>query len=363
MALHGDLSSFPLPELLQWLDSSRKTGALQLLWEAGGRRLFLSQGQVLSTAYDGLRGRVARVLSMADLASGEVVLAAFNDLSDTSDEEVDNPFSARGIDARLVRELAREELFGAMVDLTLAGNGSFHWTEDADRSGDEWAPSEMSLRELLFESLRWLDEQHDVDKALPGDALHVRALAEPQPNMPLMHRVLLHLCAGSGQHLGRLRLALGVSRSATTRRIFELMRDGKMEVEGANKVETDPVSELLEKGAVLLREGQYDAAGMVCTSLLNSDPMDRRVREFARLVQREHVASLYAELPPLSVPVFEPDPSALARLKPEERQVAALLNNQWDVSTLVLASPMRELETLKTFSKLVRMGMLHFPSH
>ncbi|NPC87277.1 DUF4388 domain-containing protein, partial [Pyxidicoccus fallax] len=32
MALHGDLFSYPLPEFLQWLDSSRKTGTLQLSW-------------------------------------------------------------------------------------------------------------------------------------------------------------------------------------------------------------------------------------------------------------------------------------------------------------------------------------------
>jgi hypothetical protein len=38
--------------------------------------------------------------------------------------------------------------------------------------------------------------------------------------------------------------------------------------------------------------------------------------------------------------------------------VTGLLNNTWDVSTLVLASPARELETLKTLAKLVRMGLL-----
>ncbi|HZI13410.1 MAG TPA: hypothetical protein VE153_23725, partial [Myxococcus sp.] len=113
-----------------------------------------------------------------------------------------------------------------------------------------------------------------------------------------------------------------------------------------------------EKGAVLVREGQYDAAELVCSSLLASDPADRRVREFARMVQSEHVAALYAELPPLAVPVLTPDPEAQALLKPEERQVVGLINGTWDVSTLVLASPARELETLKTLAKLVRMGLL-----
>ncbi|WNG48963.1 DUF4388 domain-containing protein [Archangium minus] len=357
MALHGDFSSFPLPELLQWLDSSRKTGTLQLLsWEGGERKLFLLSGQVLAVAHEGLWGRVARVLSLAKLADGSAVLAALKALP-PGGEDVDSVFRARKVEPKLVRELVREEMFGSMVDQTRGGHGAFHWTEDLDRSNEEWAPCEMSLRELLFESLRWVDEQADVDRVLPGDALTVRARVQPSPRQPLMHRILLSMCAG-GQNLGRLRLSLGLSRSSVTRRVFELLRAKQVEVEGAPEVVVDPVTDMLEKGAVLVREGQYDAAELVCSSLLASDPTERRVREFARMVQSEHMASLYAELPPLAVPVLRPDPDSQSLLKPEERQVAGLVNGTWDVSTLVLASPVRELETLKTLAKLVRMGLL-----
>jgi hypothetical protein len=149
-----------------------------------------------------------------------------------------------------------------------------------------------------------------------------------------------------------------MSRSSTTRRVFELLRAKHVEVEGAPEVVVDPVTDMLEKGAVLVREGQYDAAELVCSALLASDPADRRVREFTRMVQSEHVAALYSELPPLTVPVLMPDPETQSLLKPEERQVMANINGSWDVSTLVLASPARELDTLKTLAKLVRMGLL-----
>src|SRR6218665_856104 len=215
MALHGDFSSFPLPELLQWLDSSRKTGTLQLLsWEGGERSLFLLSGQVLAVANEGLRGRVARVLALAKLADGAAVLAALKALP-PNDEELESVFQAHHVDPRLVRDLVREEMLGSMADQTRGGHGAFHWTEDLDRSGEEWAPCEMGLRELLFESLRWVDEQPDVDRVLPGDALTVRSLVPPSSRQPLMHRILLTMCVG-GQNLGRLRLSLGLSRSSTS---------------------------------------------------------------------------------------------------------------------------------------------------
>ena len=100
------------------------------------------------------------------------------------------------------------------------------------------------------------------------------------------------------------------------------------------------------------------ALGGAIQALLASDPADRRVREFIRLVEREHVAALYRDLPPLFVPALVDDADALSMLRPEERHVASLLNGRWDVSTVVLASQNRELETLKCLSKLARMGAL-----
>jgi hypothetical protein len=149
-----------------------------------------------------------------------------------------------------------------------------------------------------------------------------------------------------------------VSRSSATRRVYDLLRQKKVEVEGAPQLESDPIAEMLEKGALLVRERQFEAAGLVFSSLLASDPADRRVREFAVMVEREHVAALYKELPPLLVAELIKDPQALSRLRPEERHVASLVNGNWDVSTVVLASQNRELETLKALSKLNRMGLL-----
>lgn len=354
MAFHGDLLSYPLPELLQWLDSSRKSGSFQLSWDAGERKLFVEGGQVVATASAGLSERIARILELAGLASGGDVLAALHGTQGPNGEDA---FESRGIDPSMCAELAREELFAAAADLTQSNSGSFHWTEDLDRGGDDWVPANMSLRHLLFESLRWVDENAEVDRALPIDAVSVRAVAPPGAGELLVHRVLLTLSA-RGQNLGKLRLALGLPRTAIARRVFDLLRQKKVIVEGAPHLEEDPVADMLEKGAILVRERQFEAAGLIFSSLLSSDPADRRVREFARLVEREHVASLYRELPPLWVPRQLVDLSTLVSFRNEERHVAELVNGLWDVSTIVLASQHRELETLKCLARLVRAAVI-----
>jgi hypothetical protein len=216
---------------------------------------------------------------------------------------------------------------------------------------------EMGLSELMFESLRWIDEQAEVNRSLPQENINIRAVSVPSPDLPLLHRVILTLCK-QPISLGRLRLAMGISRSTATRRVFDLVRAKRVLVDGAPPPEPDPIAEMLEKGAILVREEQFEAAGLIFSSLLASDPSDRRIREFMRMVEREHVAALYRDLPPLFVPMVVNDPERFSALPREERQVASLINGKWDVSTIVLASPTRELETLKALSKLTRMGLL-----
>jgi hypothetical protein len=346
MAFHGDLSSYPLPELLQWLDSSRKTGALHVTWDASDRKLFLLSGQIVATAAPGLWERVARVLDQGGEADGQRVMASLRS----------GIVAEPSIDIA-VRQLAEEDLITSLVDLTQAQAGRFHWSEDPDRGEDEWVGLELSLRHALFESLRRIDEGADVERLLHRETLVVRPRGGPSPGS-VLHRVVLNAAAREGgASLSRLWLLLGLPRSMLMRTVYDLLRAGRVTVDGAATLEADPIADMLEKGAVLVRERQFDAAGLVFAALLQSDPADRRVREFARMVEREYAAALYRELPPVTVFDVAPALDARGVLRPEERQLLELLAAGRDVSSVVFASPMRELDTLKAVQKFVRLGL------
>ncbi len=346
MAFHGDLSSYPLPELLQWLDTSRKTGALSLQWQAGSRKIFVLLGQVVGTATPGLWERLARVLDHGNEASGQRVMESLRGalrLEPTVD--------------MALRQLAEDELIAAIGDITQTPQATFHWTEDPDRGGDEWISTEISLRQVLFDALRRLDESVDVERVLPHDTLVVKAVGSPPPIITL-HRVILHVAnKDAGVSLGRLWLQLGLAKSVVLRAVYDLLRSGHVVVEGALQIDADPISDMLEKGAVLIRERQFDAAGLVFSALLQNDPGDRRVRAFAQMAEREHAAALYRELPPVTTFHVTQQLSALAQLRPEERRVLDQLSAGWDVSAVVLASGQREVDALRLIQKLVRLGL------
>jgi ABC-type transporter Mla MlaB component len=349
MAFHGDLSSYPLPDLLQWLDASKKSGALSLSWEADQRKVFLLSGQIIAASAPGLWERLSRVVEQTGEARGDLVLAALK-RAESLGVAVDTS----------IRQIAEEELVGSLVDLTPA-QGRFHWSEDSDRGEDEWVSLELPLRHVLFETMRRMDEVMDVERALPHEQLVLHGTAGAKPSHAL-HRAILALVNASDEvTLSRIRLSLGLARSVATRAVFDMLRAGRMVVMGAAPIEADPIADMLEKGAILVRERQFDAAALIFASLLQSDPGDRRVREFARMVEREHVAALYRELPPLARFEVTQNPSILSSLRPEERSVVRWFQAGWDLSAVVLASTQRELDTLKSVMRLIRMGALSRP--
>ncbi len=346
MAFHGDLSSYPLPDLLQWLDASKKSGALSLSWETDQRKVFLLSGQIIASSAPGLWERLSRVLEQTKEAPGDVVLAALK--------------RAQSLGAAIdgsIRQIAEEELVGSLVDLTPA-QGRFHWSEDSDRGEDEWVSLELPLRHVLFETMRRMDEVMDVERALPHEQLVLKGMPGAQPSHAL-HRAILGVVAASNDvTLSRIRLSLGLARSVVTRAVFDMLRTGRAVVVGAAPIEADPIADMLEKGAILVRERQFDAAALIFASLLQSDPGDRRVREFARMVEREHVAAMYRELPPLTRLEITQNSTILSSLRPEERSLVRWFQTGWDLSAVVLASTQRELETIKSVMRLIRMGAL-----
>ena len=53
-----------------------------------------------------------------------------------------------------------------------------------------------------------------------------------------------------------------------------------------------------------------------------------------------------------------PSGRASRRLTPTDREVASRVNGRWDVASIALACPLREVETLKSLRKLARLGLV-----
>jgi DNA-binding Lrp family transcriptional regulator len=327
--LRGDLATFPLADLLQWLDQSRRGGVLEL--DAGeAAPLWLA-----------LRDR--RVVACARPPESPSGLASL----------------ARFTPAEPAAALWPERALDRLVDLFAAGpRGAFELTDDAT-GPDDGVALDLGLGELVLEGLRRLDEWPRLDRHYPDDGLVLRD-GPGAAGTPLARA--LKEAATRGLTLGEARLALGLSRPALLRRVDALRAAGVVDVAGVAP-RPDPVAALLAQAQLLVRERQFDEAAIVFRSLLAADPSDGRVRALLREAEREQLADLYEDLSPVAVPRLRGGTAALdgapgRRLTQTDREVAGRVNGAWDVASIALACPLREVETLKAVRKLVRLGLV-----
>ncbi|MBI5549727.1 MAG: DUF4388 domain-containing protein [Deltaproteobacteria bacterium] len=356
MALNGDFQTFPLPDLLQWLEGSRKRGRLTIT-SGGGERVFLLSPEGISRyGAAGLYERLARLLRLVkalDETGGRLAVEAAR-----GGARCEEAFAAAGVPESLLREVSRDDAMQSATDLFEDAGASFNFSDETDDEGDETTRVDLSLRELLYEAARRHDEAGPAVERIGSDSTFLRPGTSHAERPPRGLSAAALGALGQGATVGAVRLDLGLSRSGAARILFELWREGRVRIDGADAPQPDPLTRVLEQGEQLLAAGHFEAAALVFESLLAADPSDRRVREFARAVEREHVDALYRKLSPVAVPRMLATEASLATVRQDERIVAALLNDRWDVSTVVLASPLRELQTLRALVRMVELGLI-----
>jgi hypothetical protein len=185
----------------------------------------------------------------------------------------------------------------------------------------------------------------------PDENASLRPSGNAATGHPVHDAILAHARARST--LGEARLRLGLSRPAMLRRVRELVDRGLVAVEGTPE-RVDPVAVMLAQATTLLAEGQYAEAAHVFRTLLASDPLDARARQLLLRSEQAEARALTTALPQRAM---------LRRKKTTSVPgttglVLDLVSDGQPVAYVVLASPLREVETLRTIAQLIKSAHL-----
>lgn len=317
----GDLSTMSLADLLQWMDASNASGKVDVERTRSGLWLHVRQRRVVACS------------------TPPVKPVAVSDHDDDASAAL--PLST----------LAIELLYDQFLD----DDGRFRFVpaNEPDAAG---VALDIAIPKLVMEGMRHRDEWPGLKRMYRNDAAKLQPAdgADDHDLPPLQREV--QACARRGFSLHEARLHLGLSRPALLRRIEQARLAGRVRVEGA-PAGGEPLDRMIEQARRLLQAHQFDEATHVLDALLQSDPTAQRVKDLLQQAEQDQVMALYRELPPdaIVVPIEERLP-ALDRLSSNEREVLQRINGRWDVAILVMASPTREVETLKCVRKLWKLG-------
>lgn len=330
--LSGDLSTMPLWELMQWAEWSGRSGRLRV--ERGGVRQWIA------------------------IAEREVVAA--------SPPPGLPPGAVRQADEDEVPWLTlppEDEAIERILDLFLRDGGTF--TFEPDEPGDGLRAGgialEVPVRQVLHEGMRHRDEWPSVDETYPDEAAALcpgeASDDETESVKSALGQVLLQ-AAGHGLSLGEVRAGLAISRTALLRRVHELVRLGALRVAGAD-AGADPMEQLTLRATQHAEAGRFEEARHLLETLLAAAPEDARLHGLLEDVIAQHLEHLRTALPQRAIleRVTTHPRDEAAGLTATEREVYERVRDGMTVGALLRASPLREIETLRTVEKMLHLEL------
>ena len=363
MGISGNLETMGLPEVLQWIATSRKTGTLYLRRGAVEKRIVFQHGTVYSSWSNHPRESLGQFLIRDRYVTEEQLFKALV-------RQEENGQLLGGIlvaDGLLSQEDLRQALTTkaeeTVYDLFLWPDGSFEF-----RDGDlpDLLHVDLPVTHVILEGIRRVDEWRRIRAVFPAsDSTFTVRDGATGRNAAEVHALSL---ARAGKTLPQIALEMRRSEFDAASVLFGLHERGLVEVgetparprSGRDTVEV--IAQLLSEGAECLRERRYVGAVNVFEQVLAMDPLNHRARKgLAGAQEALEAERLSRDMQILDrVPVIVMDLQELTReiLDPQEGFVLSRVNGAWDIRSILKICPIEEQEALLIFSRLHKRGVL-----
>jgi hypothetical protein len=366
MSLKGDLRTMPLPDVLQWAASGRKTGSLHVERRSIEKRISLRDGNIFSSWSNDPRESLGQFLIRLRLLSEEQLFRALLKQEEKgrllgSILVADGLLGEDGL-KRALKTKAEETIY----DLFLWPSGQFEFHE-GELPDNILISFETPVTPVILEGVRRVDEWQRILDVFPTMETTFKT-AQPLPDdAPELERQLMALAA-AGRSLADMSLELRRSDFEAAALVFDLHSRGHLVVDKvppASQV-SDPVGAiqaLLSLAYQRLSEKRFDGALKAYEDVLALDRLNQHAKKglLATSEARERERQR-REISPEGIPTIAVDLATLTRqnLDPHEGFVLSRVNGQWDVQSILKLCPMTEDEALLIFARLLDRKLIRF---
>jgi hypothetical protein len=361
MSFGGDLHTFDLFDLLQWLIGRKRAGVLQMTRRSTKKRLAFRDGQVQWSTSNDPRETIGQALVRDGLITEEALFRALLKQEAAKDKRrLGEILIGDGLlaEPQLMKTL-RVNAEAHLHDLFLWGDGRFDFDDERPPAPDA-SDLKIDLKPVLEEGRHRRELWRELKKRFPSSEVTFRLTADPVSLTNPVRRQIADLAAW-GKTLAGISLETRRSEFETTQLIAGLCDQGIVAVdkieEGAP--ETDPVGiilTLVAGGDMRLKEGRLDAATEAYERVLSLDGVNQAAKKgLAAVADARQKARTVKKIPLDKVPSHRLTAVALSQQQfdPQEGFVLSRINGQWDVRSILKLCPLPEEETLLIFSRLL----------
>jgi len=414
MALFGNLSSMPLPDLLQWAGQAGKTGTLELEREKHVKRIHFRAGRLIGCSSD----EPASLLGQFLLSRGKITetdLRKGLERQQTERENLGNILIAMGAISREdllrhVAEKAEETIYGL-----------FDWPDAAFRFIDDAPPDpwvievDLRIEDVLLHGMRRFDEMKRLRGVFDNPSIVLRRTAKTAPPEITGHRAAnaIYSSVDGRRTLEELLLHAHGSEFFVLKFLHQLLRGGLVEIESAarqaEEVRTEPPEERavagvrkvkarvlpveaaaparppaaaapnaperrpifatarrggpgdeIEHAVRLLSRNEPEQALAILSAAYRDRQGDPTLRELVGTAERACRDNAIRILEPAKVPVITRVTALMEgkSLPATESYLLTLMDGKSDIRTILWLAPMRELDVLQALKSLLDRGWI-----
>ena len=360
MSLSGNLETMGLPEVLQWISTSRKTGTLYLRRASIEKRIVFQAGGIYSSWSNHPRESLGQFLVRDRLIGEEQLFRALLQ-QEQRGKMLGGILVEDGVlTADQLRRALQTKAEETVYDLFQWPDGEFEFREGEFA---EVFHIELPVTHVVLEGIRRVDEWRRFREAFP-DANATFAVVAGATSADACEAQALELAA-HGRTLPVIALEMRRSEFDAASILLALHERGLVEMGHPQETAEDPVAviqEALARAAGHLAARRFKDAWGAYEEVLVVDRLNQHAKKGVRAALQglvdDHSTRDSIALDKVPVPVM--DLAALTRetLDPQEAFVFSRVNGTWDVRSILKICPLGEQDALHIFARLVERKLI-----
>jgi len=376
----GSIATMTLPDLLQWLGSSGKTGVLRFERRRLCKRVLLSGGVVVACSSQDPRELLGHFLVSRGKLDEETLRGAL-ERKDRTDKPLGctlvelGVLSAHELTAYLTAQ-AEEIIFSL-----------FEWPDAVFRFDDEPIdraelpfPIELRIEDVLLRGMQRTDEVAQIRTVFDNPGIVLRRTGRQPPDAVFANRMASRLfdSIDGERTVADILLLSHASEYMVTKFLFELHRTGMVEITeirtpgepapaGPAPVAEPPAGTRsplqvdLEVAGNLISRGEFEASLEILDKAYKAHPGDEALRRLLAEAEACFIDKAYRHFVPADrVPVLllPVDQLTGEQLSPEEFFLLSRMTGDWDVKAILQISPIREVDALRVLKRMREKGLI-----
>jgi hypothetical protein len=368
VSVSGLLSTMNLPELLQWAKFGQKTGSIVLERQGIVKKIFLEKGLIVSASSNDPKEYLGQILLCFGRITEEQLKEAFQKQKGKKQLLGRLLVETYGVKTDEIAQALRIKIEETVYDLFLWEDGKFIYSDGIPQiSKHDRLDSPITIDHVLLEGARRVDEWKEFKKEFPTDDVVFAYTQEKRDLGDLAKNFIFQKIYESIDGDRSIRRILLETRAPEYRGLeaFSKLYWGKFihpikkSIERALPVDHEPTS-LLQRAIDLFKEKEFEKSYALIDEFVLTDPSNEEGQTLYKVIREAYLKLLYDICPPDSVPEICIDFADLNEkvFTSLEGFLASRINGHWDIKSLMMISPLPDLESLKIIKRFLDEGVI-----